>query len=229
MKRVNDDDSWEQELARYLRENPDYFQRHEDLLEVLRIPHVGHGAAASLLERQATVLRARLASKDREWQRFLSVARDNDIVMERLHRLAVALIDACTIDDVFGCVYDLARREWRLDAVVIALGIDGGPLAGRNEFVSPDDSPLRLALTLAPDKPLCGPTETLGEARALLRGQEAEIRSVALVPLHDPVRSGVLLLGSRDPDRFPVGVGTVYLSRLGELVMRAAAHQLNRP
>ncbi len=228
MKQPNEELSWEDAVARYLRDNPDYFQRHEDLLEMLQIPHAGRGGASSLLEKQVALLRARITAKDRERQGFLGVARDNDALAEKLHRLAVALIDALTLDDVFGCVYDLGRHELQLDVVVIVLGVDGGPLGGRPEFVAPDDQRLRLALTLAHERPLCGPKPVLGEARGLLGAQESEIGSVALVPLRDPARSGVLLLGSHDPQRFPVGVGTVYLSRLGELVMRAAARQLNR-
>lgn len=228
MKRPHEELSWEEAVARYLRENPDYFQRHEDLLEILQIPHVGRGAASSLLEKQLALLRARIAAKDQERQGFLGVARDNDALAEKLHRLAVALIDAASLDDVFGCVYDLARHELHLDAVVIVLGIDGGPLGGRSEFVAPDDSRLRAALTLTQERPLCGPKAVLGQARGLLGAQELAVGSIALVPLRDPVRNGALLLGSADPQRFPVGVGTVYLSRLGELVMRAAARQLNR-
>lgn len=228
MKRPNEELSWEEAVSRYLRDNPDYFQRHEDLLEILQIPHAGRGSASSLLEKQVALLRARITAKDRERQGFLGVARDNDTLAEKLHRLAVALIDAPSLDDVFGCTYDLARHELHLDVAVIVLGIDGGPLGGRPEFVAPDDPRLRAALTLTQDRPLCGPKAMLGQARGLLGTQESEVASVALVPLRDPVRSGALLLGSHDLQRFPVGVGTVYLSRLGELVMRAAARQLNR-
>ena len=227
MKRPNEEISWEEAVSRYLRDNPAYFQQHEDLLEVLQIPHSGRGVATSLLEKQVTLLRARLATKDREWQGFLAVARDNDALAEKLQRLAVALIDAASLDDVFGCIYDMGRHELQLDVVAIVLGVDGGPLGGRTEFVAPDDHRLRLALTLAQERPLCGPKSVLAEARGLLGPSEADVASVALVPMRDSARSGVLLLGSSDSQRFPIGAGTVYLSRLGELLMRAAARQLN--
>ncbi len=229
MKQSSEELSWEEGVARYLRDNPDYFERHEELLDVLRIPHAGRGVAVSLLERQAVLLRERLAAKDRERQDFLAAARENDALAERLHRLAVALIDAASLDDVFGSVYDLGRHQLKLDAVTVLLGVDGGPLGGRAEFVPPDDARLRRALALARDRPLCGPKAVLSEVRSLLGADEARIASVALVPLRDPVRSGLILLGSQDRDRFPVGAGTVYLGRFGDLVMRAVARQLDRP
>ncbi len=228
MKQSSEELSWEEGVARYLRDHPDYFERHEDLLEVLRVPHAGRGAAVSLLERQAAVLRERLVAKDRERRDFLAAARENEALGERLHRLAVALIDAASLDDVFGSVYELGRNQLRLDTVTVLLGIDGGPLAGRAEFVSPDDARLRRALALSRGRPLCGPKTVLAEARGLLGADEARIASVALVALRDPVRSGVILLGSRDPERFPPGAGTLYLGRLGDLVMRAVARQLDR-
>ncbi len=228
MKQSSEELSWEEGVARYLRDHPDYFEQHEDLLEVLRVPHAGRGAAVSLLERQAAVLRERLVAKDRERRDFLAAARENEALGERLHRLAVALIDAASLDDVFGSVYELGRNQLRLDTVTVLLGIDGGPLVGRAEFVSPDDARLRRALALSRGRPLCGPKTVLAEARSLLGADEARIASVALVALRDPVRSGVILLGSRDPERFPPGAGTLYLGRLGDLVMRAVARQLDR-
>jgi uncharacterized protein YigA (DUF484 family) len=228
VKQSSEELSWEEGVARYLRDHPDYFEQHEDLLEVLRVPHAGRGAAVSLLERQAAVLRERLVAKDRERRDFLAAARENEALGERLHRLAVALIDAASLDDVFGSVYELGRNQLRLDTVTVLLGIDGGPLAGRAEFVSPDDARLRRALALSRGRPLCGPKTVLAEARGLLGADEARIASVALVALRDPVRSGVILLGSRDPERFPPGAGTLYLGRLGDLVMRAVARQLDR-
>ncbi|WP_297391278.1 DUF484 family protein [Acidiferrobacter sp.] len=228
MKQSSEELSWEEGVARYLRDHPDYFEQHEDLLEVLRVPHAGRGAAVSLLERQAAVLRERLVAKDRERRDFLAAARENEALGERLHRLAVALIDAASLDDVFGSVYELGRNQLRLDTVTVLLGIDGGPLVGRAEFVSPDDARLRRALALSRGRPLCGPKTVLAEARSLLGADEARIASVALVALRDPVRAGVILLGSRDPERFPPGAGTLYLGRLGDLVMRAVARQLDR-
>lgn len=228
MKRPNEELSWDEAVSRYLRDNPDYFQRHEDLLEVLQIPHPGRGTAISLLEKQTGLLRARVATKDREWRGFVAAARDNDAIAEKWHRLAVSLIDATSLDDVFGCVYDLGRHELQLDAVVMVMGVDDPRILDvRSEFVPPDDILLNLALALAPSRPLCGRRSVLAEVAGLFGSAEEWISSVALVPLRDPARSGVLLLGSNDPERFPAGAGTVYLSRLGDLVMRATARYLN--
>ncbi|MDA8390892.1 MAG: DUF484 family protein [Gammaproteobacteria bacterium] len=226
-KLPNEELSWEEAVARYLTENRDYFRRHPDLLEILAIPHVGKGGAVSLIERQVEVLRARLAAKNQEWQNFVAVARDNDVLGEKLHRLAISLIDAASLDDVLGSLYDLGRHELRLDRVVIRLGVEGGPLNGRSEFVAPDDPKLRQALALAGERSLCGPVGLLGDLRGLLGTDDGEMRSMALVPVRDPVRSGFVLFASRDEQRFPVGIGTIYLDRIGALFLRACVRQLD--
>jgi len=43
-------------VAEWLRANPDFFRRNNELLSTLRLPHAS-GAAVSLIERQIEVLR----------------------------------------------------------------------------------------------------------------------------------------------------------------------------
>ena len=49
----------------------------------------------------------------------------------------------------------------------------------------------------------------------------AEVRSLVYVPLRLERPVGLLMLGSEDPQRFSAGMGTLYLTRLGELVSMA--------
>ena len=43
-------------IAAYLQSNPEFFERHADLLGTIRLPH-GAGGAVSLVERQVSLLR----------------------------------------------------------------------------------------------------------------------------------------------------------------------------
>ena len=73
MRAVDEDD-----IRDFLVENPDYFQRHPDLLSLLQVPHAS-GAAVSLVERQVSVLRERnvdLRHRLRDLGDFPSAPRD---------------------------------------------------------------------------------------------------------------------------------------------------------
>ena len=86
--------------------------------------------------------------------------------------------------------------------------------------VADDESVTALreaASLLSAGKPRCG---HFGETIrvAFFGSSGAELRSLALVPLGAGAAEGVLALGSVDADRFPPGVGTDFLARMGELI-----------
>ena len=72
----------EQAVQDYLADNPDFFERHGDLLKSLRLPH-GSGGTVSLVERQVSVLRQKELKNDRKLKELLAVARANDALATR--------------------------------------------------------------------------------------------------------------------------------------------------
>ena len=54
----------------YLLHNPDFFERHAELLGTLRLPHQS-GAAVSLVERQVSVLRQKDLKHERKLKELL--------------------------------------------------------------------------------------------------------------------------------------------------------------
>jgi len=72
--------------------------------------------------------------------------------------------------------------------------------------------------------PYCGPTAPL-ESRGWFEAPD-EAASFAFLPLRTSYTFGLLGLASDDPQRFVAGMGTVYLTRLGELASVAMARYL---
>ena len=70
---------------------------------------------------------------------------------------------------------------------------------------------------MATDKPSCGQLDT-DKLESLFGSQAHETGSAALIPIRTSTLSGVLAIGSRDPQRFHQGKGLDFLIRLGELV-----------
>ncbi|MCG6872297.1 MAG: DUF484 family protein [Gammaproteobacteria bacterium] len=207
----------EQATHDYLAEHPRFFQRHPELLDRLRIPHTERGAV-SLIEKQVDVLRSRNRSLERQLKSLIQTARDNEKASERLHQMTLRLTDAASLDDVLATAQDGLREAFRLEASVIRLMVTEDQ-AGTPELVSASDPIMqKLSERLRGGRVRCGDSLEEPVAKFLFGERSAEVRSTALIPFGGKPLRGVLVLGSDDAARFRPEIGTVYLSRLGELV-----------
>ncbi len=218
--------SWEEAVARYLEDHPDYFQRYPETLSRILLTHETGGKAVSLIERQVQVLREQNQALQRQLRDLVNNARENDVLGARLHRFATAMVSCTSLDDALDTTYDLLRQEFKLDAVVILLR--GRPVqGGRAELVPEDDKRLNtLFQQFSSGKPICGGKFDDSLMSYLFSGRASEIKSSALIPLGEKNPRGVLGLGTQDPFRFHPGMGTVYLTRLGEMLTHGLVRHL---
>src|ERR1700761_1259528 len=86
----------EDAVAHYLQANPEFFESHLPLLARLRLPHARGSSTISLVERQVEVLRERHANLEQKLADFVTVARANDAVAEKVHRFTRRLLRAKT-------------------------------------------------------------------------------------------------------------------------------------
>ena len=206
----------EQAIVDYLRAHPDFFARHSDLLSTLRIQHAP-GQAVSLVERQLGMLRGQSEQLRTQLQQLITVARENELLHDRLHRLTLALLDA---EDFAGLLQTLRsdlQAHFQADAVALRQAV--GEELQRPHNPDQAAGARLLRELIATGKPRCGP---LGEAElAYFFGANAMgSRSVALIPLFGPRLTGALAIGSRDPKRFDAAKATDFLTRLGEVVAK---------
>jgi uncharacterized protein YigA (DUF484 family) len=221
--------SWEESVSRFLEQTPDYFLRHPELLAALVVPHPESGRAVSLVERQVRVLRDRNEVMARELRELLQIARDNDQLGERVQRFALAMIDAGSVDDALDTAHDMLRQDFSLEGVAVRIAGNPRPAHARAEFVEPGDAALdRLLIRLGErnGQPVCGPAQDAEALEKLFGAQAPEIRSRAVIALTRRGLRGALVLGSHDPQRFRPEMGTLYLTRLGDLLMAGIARHL---
>jgi uncharacterized protein YigA (DUF484 family) len=207
----------ERTLTEYLAAHPDFFERHHELLATLRLPH-GPGQTVSLVERQLGLLRTQSDQLRARLEGLIAVARENELLHDRLHRLTLALLDAGDFDAVLETLRTELQAHFQADAV--ALRRVAAEDLQRPQGQSPQTGALLLRELIATGRPRCG---ALGEEElAYFFGAEAgDSRSVALIPLIGSRLTGALAIGSRDPQRFHPGKATDFLVRLGEVVARA--------
>jgi|SRR5688572_11914739 uncharacterized protein len=209
----------EESVARYLQHNPDFFERHQPLLARLRLPHARSNSTISLVERQVEVLREKHAAIEQKLADFVKVARANDTVAEKIHRMTRRLLRADSRESSIAEIEASLREDF--DAFTSVLVLIGPPEATGERFrriVSTDDPALKTFESLfTSGKPRCG--QVRDSQREFLFGSEAaDIGSVALVPLGRNGALGLLALGSSDRDRFHPGMSTDFLARMADLI-----------
>ena len=214
-------------VADYLQNYPDFFERHSQLLTKLRLPHVRDVAATvSLVERQVEVLRDRNQSLERKLKELLDVARSNDVLADRIHRLSQRLIRAHTLSDSINAIETSLREDFdSMNSVLVlfleearALQSDSGRFL---RIASPvDESMKSFESLLSSGKPRCGQVRD-AQRDYLFGGDSVAIGSVALTPLGQKGALGLLAIGASDAERFHPGMSTEFLLRIGELVTYA--------
>jgi len=216
----------EERIERYLALNPDFFERHQQLLARMRLPHMRTGSTVSLVERQVEVLREQKSDADRRLAEFVAVARANDGLAERIHRFTRRLMRAPTAAAALAAIEASLREDFEAFNCVLLLTAPLDSL--RNVELEPfvrklaaDDANIRtFDALLATGKPRCG--QVRDTQRDFLFGPEAaSIGSVALVPLGDGGSLGLLALGSAERERFHPGMSTEFLKRMGEMITDA--------
>lgn len=215
----------EETVHDYLLHNPDFFDRHADLLSTIRLPH-SSGAAVSLVERQVSVLRQKDLKHERKLKELLEVARANDALAEKIHRLTLKLLATSELAGTLEVVENALRTDFGADESVLVLFGDSEDFdavkAGRFFKPAPhDDDGLKAFDTfLQGSGPRCG--QIRDAQRDYLFGKETdEIGSTALIPLGSRSDIGFLAIGSADSERFHPGMSMDFLSRLGQLVAEA--------
>lgn len=205
-----------EDVAAYLKDNPDFFSSYPELLTEIAVPHRS-GGAVSLVERQIKALREQNEQTRKRLHELVEIARQNEELAHRMHHLVLTLIDAGDPGAVFKTLYDNLKRNFSADRVVVRLFADpaAGAVAGE-EFVGRGAEAEALFKPLIDKRlPVSGPLEA--RQQAFLFGEQAvDVASAVLVPLRGSHWGGVMAIGSRNPDRFQEGMGVELLANMGE-------------
>ena len=220
-------DAEEESVARYLQQNPEFFEHHQALLARLRLPHSRGGSTISLVERQIEVMRERHAALEAKLAELVRVARDNDAIADRFHRFTRRLLRASTRQSALDEIEASLRDDFDAFHSVLLLVSPAAQESTQRfpRLIAADDAHLKSFESLfASAKPRCG--QVRDSQRDFLFGSDAnDIGSVALVPLGEKGALGLLALGSTERDRFHPGMSTEFLARMADLIADAVARQ----
>lgn len=208
----------EAQVLDYLRADPGLLRRHPEVLKALDVPHES-GAARSLIEYQVSILREENHALAERLDQLLQVARDNDRLVEQIHRFTLELLAADDLDGVLLAIRDGLRHDFRADVVQVLL-IDDSLATASAPIIGTDDTrALQLEAAFPGNQPVLGGLDA--EHLALIFDPQTDgLGSVAVIPMDEPPIRGFIAIGSRDPHRYHAEQGTVFLGQLGALAAR---------
>ena len=207
------------EVAAFLRRHPKFLQQFPDLAVSMVVPR-DDGPAASLASYQLEVLRDKNRELNRRLQELFGNAQANERLAVRTHQLTLALLKQDNAADTLRAMAASLAEDFQGDLVRIVVFdvVDVQDSEGWLQVVPQEDKlidPFRDCL--ADGEPLCGRLQP--DKHALLYGMRSdEVQSSALLPMPG---IGLIAVGSRDPNRFYPGMGTLFLRMMAESLATA--------
>lgn len=211
------------EVASYLKSHPEFFDQYAELLAQVHIPDPHGGRAISITERQLGSLRDRNKQLEAKLSELIRFGEENDAISEKIHRMTVALIAAADYPVVVRTLYSHLGGAFAVPHVALRLWDFAGEEPSRQAEFSPTD-PATIGFAKDLKHPYCGPSTGIA-AMAWLGGG---VRSLALVPLKRGAETfGLLALGSEEAHRFYPEMGTLFLTRIGDIAAAALLRTLD--
>ena len=213
----------EDDIANYLVNTPDFFERHAELLAAVHLTSPHSKRTVSLQERQAEMLREKIKLLESRMMEMIRNGNDNLVLSDRLLRWARDLFLAQDMATLPETIADSIQLVFSVPQVAIKVwGVaDEFAAASFAQDVSEDAKLFATSLR----EPFCGVNS--GFEAATWLEQPAQAVSMALLPLR-PVAAntstlafGMLVLASPDAQRFVSTMGTDFLERIAELASAA--------
>ncbi len=207
------------EIAQYLRKHPQFFEEYAEMLADIQVPHPHGGRAIPISERQIVALRDKNRILQEKLKELIRFGEENGALTKKMHRLAVVLLTFTRLNDLLGGLHFNLREDFSIPHMGLRLWDITSSGTESPEF-SLTSTDIRTLAESVPH-PYCG-THVPDEIKAWFGEDALRLRSFAMVALRArQTVIGLMVMGSEDPQRFYSGMGTMYLTQLGELVSAA--------
>ncbi|HTV43678.1 MAG TPA: DUF484 family protein [Stellaceae bacterium] len=219
------------DVVAYLRDHPDFLERHPDALHFLGAPR-RRDSSDGVLDFQHFMLerlRHDVGSLQQEQKSLIAMSRSNLASQGRVHKAILTMLKALSFEHLLQIITtDLAVL---IDVDIVTLGVES--TAARTTSLPVHGVHLLRAGTvdqlLGPDRDTLLSTDIRGDP-ALFGGAAGLVRSQALLRLSfgrsGPV--GLMCIGTRKAGTFCPGLGTELLSFLARAVEITIAQWLER-
>lgn len=217
-----------EEVAQYLQDNPQFFEKHVETLAQINLPHPHGGRTISLSERQLLALREKNKELEKKLREMLEFAQENDTLQHKVHEFVIALFAARDLSALQEMIPHLLRDIFAIPHTAMHLWQIDPPSTDVRVFADAMTQPVCLhraaqdtaawfgergsqlhSYAYLPLRAANGPANRRS-AGSSLRGLQTGSETV-----------GMLVLASEEKQRFYPGMGTVFLQRIAEAASSA--------
>jgi len=223
----------EDDIANFLVNTPDFFERHAELLSAVKLTSPHSHRAVSLQERQAEMMREKIRVLELRMMDMMRHGTENEVLIERMQRWVKTLLMTSNARDLPHTIADHIQHDFMVPQVAIKVW-DVREDFKIEPFAQSVIDPIKdFAASLS--KPYVGINNNNFDAVQWL-ADPAAAQSVAFIALRatrpedtpqtaaeQPV-IGLLVLASPDPQRYYEGMGTTIIERMGDLASAALSH-----
>ncbi len=204
-----------EDIAKFLQDNPLFFEEHIDLLTQILLPHPHGGRTISLSERQMIALRDKNKALEKKLHELIAYGLENDALQRKVQEFVVSLFAARDLDTLLEMVPHLLIDIFDVPHATLHLWQIKPPSAEVLAFADTQEDPVCLHQA-AHDT-----ADWFGESGK-------HLHSFAYLPLHAGSETiGMLVMASEDKKRFYPEMGTLFLKRIAEAVSASAHPYLN--
>ncbi len=213
------------DVAQYLQDNPQFFEKYADTLANINIPQPHNGKVIPISERQIVILRDKNQTLQNKLLELISFGEENDAISEKMHRLSLTLLALTSLEELLNGINFNLCEDFAVPNIAIRLWDLNSSDLERIEFTDTSDDIHSIADSLM--QPYCGP-HIADEIKHWFGENADQLHSFAMVPLRTTQTIGLLVLGTPESQRFYPDMGTLHLKRLGELVSTGLSRYANK-
>ena len=206
----------EDDIANFLANTPDFFERHAELLATVQLSS-GHGnRAVSLQERQAGLLRDKIKVLEAKVVDMIRNGQDNVAIADKLQLCTRNLLLTAHARDLPATILKELQTRFEIPQAAIKVWDVNGIFSDEGFCANISADVQTFASSLA--VPYCGANESFEAASWLPDPSQAV--SLAMIPLRTAPEIdafGLLVLASPDAQRFHSSMGTDFLGQIGDL------------
>jgi hypothetical protein len=206
----------------YLKENPDFFKTHPNLISDLNFAHET-GDAVSIIQKQVEQLRSHHDTMRKRLADLATHSKNNEALLKRIQALSVATAAAPTPKAILEALTKTIISEFKLDAVYLVVEHSNWPMNGSNVIpLSPEElGKLRNAVYNL-GVFVGRPPEKL--KAIIFKKEEEKAASIAMVRFKYKNVDTYLIIGSKDKDHFTNDMGTDFIAYIGDYLQALLSH-----